>query len=129
MDSLDQFGQYPPIPLSSQDFPACTASMNGNILSPVSRGSYCNYFQGLDRQRRLIYSQLHSTTEHLSTLTKIGPIGILHTLITLLFQLDILRLKILAKPIGNSQSPLSHQAFLPISRPRQIRPLTTLVIL
>lgn len=35
-DQLDHF--YPPLPLSTHEFPVCTSAMNGNVMSPSGRG-------------------------------------------------------------------------------------------
>ncbi|MCJ1467226.1 hypothetical protein MMC07_005849 [Pseudocyphellaria aurata] len=38
IDPIDHFHHYPPLPLSTQDYPSATASLNGDLVSPVGRG-------------------------------------------------------------------------------------------
>lgn len=38
IDPINHFHHYPPLPLSTQDYPSTTSSMNGDLVSPVGRG-------------------------------------------------------------------------------------------
>lgn len=37
-DPLDHFSHYPPLPLSSHDYPSAPNSVNGDVMSPIGRG-------------------------------------------------------------------------------------------
>lgn len=122
LDPIDHFHHYPPLPLSTPDYPSATASLNGDLVSPVGRGSQTVSYPHISSEVQLIRMQAQPVIEGLSFRINMNdPIGIRPSLTMARYLQDIQPQKTPLTHTGSSPSPRSRPDFRRNTPNRRVR--------